>query len=308
MASTTLTETVAEAARDAQVSYVPRRKWTARRIIGKILFWALVIFLFVYTLFPYFWAFVSSIKPNSVMGQIPVHYWPDQVTWANYKYVLDPGSTAKFPQALRNSAIVSVTVVLISMVFGASAAYALGRLNFRGRTWTLYLILSMTMFPAIAVLGSLFQVIRTFHIYDTLWALILSYLIFTLPFTVWVLTNFFKAMPGELEESALVDGATPFRAFWQILLPLALPGLVTTGLLAFINAWNEYLFALTFTVSPSHRTAPVAIGNFSGLSQYDVPWGAIMAASVIVTIPLIVLVLIFQRLIIGGLTAGAVKG
>jgi trehalose/maltose transport system permease protein len=294
------------AARDGIQSYTPKRKWTVGRILGRTLFWLLIVFLFAYTLFPYVWAFLSSIRPNSVNGQIPVQWWPDDFTWEHYEYVFS--SRSGFLPALRNSAIVSVSVVIIAIAFGASAAYALGRLRFRGRSFVLYLILSMTTFPAIAILGTLFQVIRQAQIYDTVFALIFSYLIFTLPFTVWTLTNFFKAMPGELEESALVDGATPFRAFWQILLPLALPGLVTTGLLAFINAWNEFLFALTFTNTDDARTAPVVISQFSGNTQFDVPWGAIMAASVTVTLPLIVLVLVFQRLIIGGLTAGAVKG
>jgi trehalose/maltose transport system permease protein len=305
-AAPSLSTVADEAHRDAIRSYTPRRKWTLGRIVGRFLFWALIVFLFVYTLFPYVWAFLTSIRPNTENGQIPVSYWPKTFTWEQYRYTFS--SESGFLLALRNSAIVSVSVVLISIAFGASAAYALGRLKFRGRSFVLYMILSMTTFPAIAILGTLFQVIRQVHIYDTYWALIFSYLIFTLPFTVWTLTNFFKAMPGELEESALVDGATPFRAFWQILLPLALPGLVTTGLLAFINAWNEYLFALTFTNSENARTAPVVIANFAGNTQFDVPWGAVMAASVTVTLPLILLVLVFQRLIIGGLTAGAVKG
>ena len=302
----TLTDAAEEVRRDAARSYIPKKRWTARYIIGKVLFWALIVFLFFYTLFPYVWAFLSSIRPNSANGKFPVEYWPSDVTWEHYQYVFS--SKSGFLPALRNSAVVSLLVVLISIAFGASAAYALGRLKFRGRSVVLYTILSMTTFPAIAILGTLFQVIRQAHIYDQIWALVLSYLIFTLPFTVWTLTNFFRAMPGELEESALVDGASPFRAFWQILLPLALPGLVTTGLLAFINAWNEFLFALTFTNSDRARTAPVVINSFSGNTQFDVPWGEIMAASVTVTLPLIILVLVFQRLIIGGLTAGAVKG
>ena len=199
------------------------------------------------------------------------------------------------------------STVLIALTFGSFAAYALGRIKFRGRTFTLYLILSMTMFPQIAILGSLFRMIRQFDLYDRLPALIITYLTFTLPFTVWVLTNFFRAMPGELEEAALVDGASPFRTFWEILLPLALPGLVTTGLLAFIQAWNEFLYALSFTLTRA-RTVQPAIASFSGNTQYDVPWGNIMAASVLVTVPLVVLVLVFQRKILGGLTAGAVKG
>ncbi len=285
------------------------RTTAKRRSIGsyvnRALFWLLIAFILVYTIFPFYWAIVSSIKPNDELFATPVRYWPTTIDWSHYQYVFDNGD---FLKALRNSAIVSVTTVLISLVFGSFAAYAMGRMKFRGRTIILYLILSMTMFPAIAILGSLFEMIRAAGIYNRIPALVFTYLTFTLPFTVWVLTNFFKAMPGELEESALVDGSTPFQAFYKILLPLALPGLVTTGLLAFIAAWNEFLFALTFTQDYQARTVQPAIASFSGNTQYDLPWGNIMAASVVVTVPLVVLVLIFQRKILGGLTAGAVKG
>jgi trehalose/maltose transport system permease protein len=177
----------------------------------------------------------------------------------------------------------------------------------------------MTMFPAIAILGSLYQMIVGAGLYNRIPALIFSYTVFTLPFTVWVLSNFFKAMPGELEEAAFVDGATPMQTFRMVLLPLALPGLVTTGLLAFIGAWNEFLFALTFTqdygnpnnffdLSSGGRTAIVAVATFAGRTEFELPWGSIMAASVTLTVPLVILVLIFQRRIMAGLTAGAVKG
>jgi len=274
------------------------------RVLNKILFLIVIVFILIYTLFPFAWAVISSLSPDAQLGSTPTKYWPEKIDWSHYRYVLENGD---FLRALRNSAIVSVSTVLIALTFGSFAAYALGRIKFRGRTFTLYLILSMTMFPQIAILGSLFQMIRRFDLYDRLPALIITYLTFTLPFTVWVLTNFFRAMPGELEEAALVDGASPFRTFWEILMPLALPGLVTTGLLAFIQAWNEFLFALSFTLDRA-RTVQPAIASFSGNTQYDVPWGNIMAASVLVTVPLVVLVLIFQRKILGGLTAGAVKG
>lgn len=284
----------------------PRRNTGATiwKVVSKILFYLLLAFILLYTLFPFYWAIVSSLSPDSQIARTPARYWPETIDWSHYKFVLNNGD---FVRAFKNSVIVSVSTVLISLTFGAFAAYALGRLRFRGRTFTLYLILSMTMFPQIAILGSLFQMVRNFNLYDRLPALIITYLTFTIPFTVWVLTNFFRAMPGELEEAALVDGATPFRTFWQILLPLAMPGLVTTGLLAFIQAWNEFLFALTFTLQRA-RTVQPAIASFSGNTQFDLPWGNIMAASVMVTIPLVVLVLIFQRKILGGLTAGAVKG
>lgn len=274
-------------------------------LLGRIWFWVLIVGILIYTLFPFYWAIVSSLTPEAQLFQTPVSLIPTSITFEHYRSVFESPS---FMLALRNSAIVSVGVVILALFFGTLAAYALGRLKFRGRVPILYIILSMTMFPAIAILGSLFEVIRFLDLYNTWWGLILTYLTFTLPFTVWVLTNFFRAMPGELEEAALVDGATPLKALWQILLPLAIPGLVTTGLLAFIAAWSEYLFALTFTISDSARTVPVAIAQFTGNTQFELPFAKRMAAAVVVTLPLIVLVMIVQRRIITGLTAGAVKG
>jgi trehalose/maltose transport system permease protein len=180
-------------------------------------------------------------------------------------------------------------------------------------------MLSMTIFPQIAILGALYTMFAGFHIlgpidfpklYDTPWALIFSYLIFTLPFTVWVLTSFMRALPGDLEEAAYVDGATPLQVFWKVLLPLIAPGLVTTGLLAFIAAWNEYLYAVSFIQSPKHYTVPVAIVLFTPSSgnAFQFPWGTVMAATIVVTLPLILATLILQRRILAGLTAGAVKG
>jgi trehalose/maltose transport system permease protein len=201
-------------------------------------------------------------------------------------------------------------VTLISLAIGSLAAYALGRFRFHGRSFVLYLMLSMTIFPQIAILGALYTMISDFHLYDKLGSLILTYLIFTLPFTVWVLTSFMRALPGELEEAAYVDGATPLQVFYKVLLPLIAPGLVTTGLLAFIAAWNEYLYAVSFIQTPSHYTVPVAIVSFTpeGGNAFQVPWGQIMAATVIVTLPLIIATLVLQKRILAGLTAGAVKG
>jgi trehalose/maltose transport system permease protein len=189
-------------------------------------------------------------------------------------------------------------------------SYALGRFKFQGRLPIMYLVLSMTMFPQIAVLGALFARISQFGLYNQLPALMLTYLIFTLPFTVWVLTSFFEAMPKDLEEAAYVDGASPLETMYKVMLPLVAPGLVTTGLLAFIGAWNEFLFALSFIQTPDKYTVPLALVSFatSTAGGFEVPWGPIQAATVLVTIPLIVLTLIFQRRILAGLTAGAVKG
>ena len=189
-----------------------------------------------------------------------------------------------------------------------TAAYALGRIRFRGRSAVLFAVLSISMFPQIAVLSGLFELIRYFGLYNTLIGLVFSYLILTLPFTTWVLTVFMREMPRELEEAAVMDGASPLHILTQVFLPLMGPALAATGLIAFILAWNEFLFALTFTLSSEQRTVPVAIALITGASAYELPWGRVMAASVTVTVPLIVLVLILQRHIVAGLIAGAVKG
>ncbi len=291
------------------VTYVHRRKYGA--YVKRALFWLLIVFIIIYTVFPFYYAILSSVTPSSLLFSTPAVYWPKEFDWSHYQYVFNNGD---FLKALANSLIVSFATTIIALTLGTLAAYALGRMQFRGRTVTLYVILSMTMFPAVAILGSLFTMIRgdwflsTPNLYNTKTALVITYMTFALPFTVWVLTNFFKAMPGELEEAALVDGATNMQAFRQVLLPLAAPGLVTTGLLCFIAAWNEFLYALTFTQDSKARTVQVAIANFAGNQQFELPFAKQMAASVVVTLPLILLVLVFQRKIIAGLTAGAVKG
>jgi trehalose/maltose transport system permease protein len=198
--------------------------------------------------------------------------------------------------------------VAVSLGLAATAAYAFGRMAFRGRGLLLLTILAVSMFPQVAVLSGMFELIRLFGLYNSLPGLILANLMLTLPFTVWVLTVFMRELPRELEESALIDGATHFDILWRVFLPLMAPAAVTTGLLAFVVAWNEFLFALTFTLTDENRTVPVAIALMSGATAFELPWGMIMAASVIVTLPVVVLVLVFQRRIVAGLTAGAVKG
>jgi trehalose/maltose transport system permease protein len=282
--------------------------------VGRALFTLLIILILLYTLFPFYWAVATSLKTNAELVTSPPLYFPRSFDTSHYRTVFHDPS---FRTALKNSVIVAVASVLVALIVGSLAAYAIGRFNFRGKAPVMYLILSMTMFPAIAILGSLYDMLRwagnqpgigNIFGLNSLPSLVFAYTTFTLPFMVWVLANFYRAMPAELEQAAMVDGATPFRAFYQILLPLAAPGIATTGLLAFIAAWNEYLFASTFTITTDKRTVPVAIANFAGNSQYDLPWGNIMAASVTVTIPLIIMVLLLQRKIISGLTAGAVKG
>jgi trehalose/maltose transport system permease protein len=275
--------------------------------LSRTLFYVVLAIIFVYIVFPFYWAFRSSITPDGELFVTPVHYWPSQPTFDHYAQVLGDG---QFVRSLGNSAIVAISTTLLALFIGTVGAYALGRFRFKGRLPVMYLILSMTMFPSIAILGSLFDLVRRFGLYNNLLSLIITYLVFTLPFTVWVLTSFFQSLPKELEEAAYVDGASPWQTLYKVMLPLVAPGMVTTGLLAFISAWNEFLFAVSFLQTPDKRTVPLAIFLFATSSGggFEVPWGAIMAGTVIVTIPLIVLVLIFQNRIISGLPAGAVKG
>mgnify|MGYP000710576246 CR=1 FL=1 len=266
-------------------------------------FYALVVLIVLFSIFPFYYAILTSLKSGTALFR--VNYLPVDFSLANYEGVLTNGV---FPTNILNSVIVAVVVVAISLFLAVTAAYALSRINFAGRGLLLLTILAVSMFPQIAVLAGLFEMVRWAGVYNTLFSLIFAYMIFTLPFTVWVLTTFMRDLPIEIEEAAIVDGASPFTIVMRVFLPLMWPALVTTGLLAFIAAWNEFLFALTFVSNNSTRTVPVAIALLSGASEQEIPWGTIMAASVIVTFPLIVLVLIFQRKIISGLTAGGVKG
>jgi trehalose/maltose transport system permease protein len=275
--------------------------------VSRTLFYIVLAIIFVYIVFPFYWAFRSSVTPDGELFVTPVHWWPNAPTFAHYQQVLTDN---QFLVALRNSALVATSATLLSLIVGTVGAYAIGRFKFVGRLPVMYLILSMTMFPQIAILGSLFDLVRRFGLYNNLLALVITYIVFTLPFTIWVLTSFFQSLPKELEEAAYVDGCTPIQTLYLVMLPLVAPGLVTTGLLAFIGAWNEFLFAVSFTQTPDKRTVPLAIFQFATTTAggYEVPWGQIMAGTVIVTIPLVFLVLIFQNRIIAGLTAGAVKG
>jgi len=274
-----------------------------KTLIKRTGFWLLVAILLIYAVFPFYYAVITSLKPSSELFQ--VDYWLNSVDFSNYRAIFSQGS---FVQAIINSIIVAVSVVAIALLLGVTAAYALGRVRFRGRTTVMMIVLGVSMFPQVAVLSGLFEVIRTLNRYNSPGGLILSYTIFTLPFTVWVLTTFMRQLPQELEEAAIMDGATPWVTITRVFLPLMWPAMATTGLLAFIAAWNEFLFALTFTLTNEERTVPVAIALISGGSQHELPWGPIMAASVTVTVPLVILVMIFQRRIVSGLTAGAVKG
>ncbi|WP_163836583.1 carbohydrate ABC transporter permease [Spartinivicinus ruber] len=274
-----------------------------KAIIYKVFFYLFLLVVTVFSLFPFYYAIVTSLKSKSELFSVDLLL--NKIQLVNYQSVL---SSESFLWSIANSVLVASAVVGISLLAAITAAYALGRIEFKGRRALLVIVLAVSMFPQVAVLAGLFEVIRWFDLYNNLLSLVISYTLFTLPFTVWVLTTFMRQLPKELEDAALIDGATPWTTLTRILMPLIWPAVITTGLLAFIAAWNEFLFALTFTLTDDQRTVPVAIALISGSSQHELPWGNIMAASVIVTIPLIILLLVFQRRIVSGLTAGAVKG
>jgi trehalose/maltose transport system permease protein len=276
---------------------------TGKAIVGKSLFYLLVVVIILYAVFPFYYAILSSLKSGSELFRID--YFPLKWNFDNYVGVFRDNP---FATNIWNSVLVAFSTVALSLFLGLTAAFALARIQFRGRGLLLLVILGVSMFPQVAVLSGMFQMIRSLGLYNHLPGLVLSYMIFTLPFTVWVLTTFMRELPKELEEAAILDGASSWVILTKVFMPLMWPALVTTGLLAFIAAWNEFLFALTFTLTNDQRTVPVGIALMSGASSHELPWGNIMAASVMVTVPLVVLVLIFQRRIVSGLTAGAVKG
>jgi trehalose/maltose transport system permease protein len=254
-------------------------------------------------LFPFYWAVVSSLRDSAHL--FSTELWPTKITFENYKYVF---SDASFGCAFLNSAVVATCTAIITLAICLLAAYPIARHKFPGRKRVMLLALSITTLPHVAVLSGLFELIRILDIYNEKSALILSYMIITVPFTLWTMTNFMSSIPKDIEEAAIMDGASKYVILKDVFLPILWPAIVTTGLLALIAAWNEFLFALTFTLTNQARTVPVSLALFSGASQHELPWGLIMAASVIVTLPLVILVVVFQRRIISGLTAGSVKG
>ncbi|MDR9391713.1 MAG: carbohydrate ABC transporter permease [Trueperaceae bacterium] len=279
-----------------------RRLRAAARTTG---FYALVFVVAAYALIPFVWAISTSLKSESELFGA-ARLIPRAPSLDNYVAVL---SSASFMGSLANSVLVAGGSALLALAAGSFAAYALGRLRFRGKQAMLYAVLAMTMFPQISVLSGMYENVRELGLFGTQAAMLYAYPLFTLPFAAWVLTSFFRGLPREIEEAAVVDGATTAQIFVRILLPLTVPALVTTGLLTFIVSWNEYVFALAFTLTnPSAQTVPVAVAQFAGIVEQQEPIAEIMAAAIIVTVPLVVLVLIFQRRIAAGLTAGSVKG
>jgi multiple sugar transport system permease protein len=267
--------------------------------------WIAVAAIVVFCLFPFYWLINISLKTGPDLASSDLI--PPSPSLDNYEAIFN---NADFTRALLNSAIVSILTTILALTIGSFCAYALARLKFKGKFWLLALILSITTFPAIAIAAPIFKLWTDIGLFNAEFGLglIPPYLTFALPLAIYILTSFFKEIPKDLEEAALVDGATNFQAFYKVVIPLAAPGLATAGILTFIFAWNEFLLAVTLTSSPSARTVPAAIAFFTGATQFEVPLGTISAASVVISIPLIVMVLVFQKRIVAGLTAGAVKG
>ncbi len=262
----------------------------------------LLIAMVIYCSGPLLWQCITSLKPESELTRIPP-ILPGDPTVNHYISIFEG---YPFMRIILNTAIVSSATTLLSLILGSLSAFGLSKLRVRHKAFILGFVLSVSMFPPIATVSPLYIIIRGLGLRDTWWALILTYTSFSLPLSIWVLTNYFQQIPDEICLSARIDGCSPFQIFYKIMLPLSAPGIFTTAILVFIFSWNEFLFALTFTSTPASRTIPVAIALFPGL--HEVPWGDIAAASVVVTLPLIFVVLTFQRRIIEGLTAGAVKG
>jgi multiple sugar transport system permease protein len=270
--------------------------------------WVAVAAIVIFCLFPFYWLVNISLKTGPQLSE--ARLFPDPPSLNNYESIFN---NADFTRALLNSVIVSFVTTVLSLVFGAFCAYALARLKFRGKFFILAAVLSITTFPAIAIAAPIFQLwtnppLGLPELFNTLPGLIIPYITFTLPLAIYILTSFFKEIPKDLEEAALVDGATNFQAFYKVVIPLAAPGLATAGILTFIFAWNEFLLAVTLTSSSTARTVPAAIAFFTGSTQFEQPLGTISAASVVISVPLIIMVLVFQKRIVAGLTAGAVKG
>jgi multiple sugar transport system permease protein len=302
MATRTLERTGRPAAASSESraaeTHGPERRW-----LRPVLLWTAVVLIVIFCLFPFYWLINVSLKTGPDLSGADL--LPPNPTLDNYQSIFED---ADFTKALRNSVGITTITTVLALLFGSFAAYALARLRFPRKFLLLAVILSITTFPPIAIAAPIFKLWTELGLYNTWAGLIIPNLTFALPLCIYILASFFREIPKELEEAALVDGATHFQAFRKIVLPLAAPGLVTAGLLTAFFVWNEFLLAITLTSSTAARPVPAAIAFFTGSQKFEVPLGTISAASVVITIPLVALVIIFQKRIVAGLTAGAVKG
>jgi multiple sugar transport system permease protein len=289
---------------DVPVGKVAEAESRKRRRFGTgWLYYVGIIAIVVYCLAPFYWMIVSALRRPS--DQFSNSWFPHPLSMQNLNAAFSPSNG--FGRGLLNSVIVAGTTTIVTLVIGIFAAYALARLEFRGKGAALSLIIATSMFPTIAVVVPLLRVFTSIGWINTYQAMILPSMSFALPLAIWLLTAYFKQMPFELEEAAQIDGCTPAQAFRKVILPLAAPGVFTTAILVFIAAWNEFIIAVSVVNKSEFKTANVIVSQFTGQTQFDQPFGTQMAAGVIVTVPLVIAVLLFQRRIVEGLTAGGVK-
>jgi len=276
-----------------------------KNYLKTILLWIAIIFVVVFSLAPALWQLLTSFKINEDISKLPTVYFPNRITLSHYTELF---TRRPFWRYILNSAFVSIVSTAFSLGIGAPAAYALARLRPKGQNIILAGILIVTLFPGILLFLGLLEIVQMLRLGNNYLALIIPYTAINLPLTILVLRSFFEQLPKDLEDSARVDGYNTWQMLTQIILPMTLPALVTTGILTFIFAWNEFIFALTFITREDMKTIPVAAAQLSGASTFEIPYGPIAAATVLGTLPLVLLVLFFQRKIVQGLTAGAVKG
>ncbi len=280
---------------------------TARKLprtgLGRGVIVAGSILLVLICLFPFWWMAISSVKTLRELYTIPPIWWPDTPTWDNYRLVL---FESNIPQYFLNSLVISLGSTFLALILAIFASYGFARFNFRGKPALQSFILVGQLLPTAAIIVPLFVTLQVLGLVNTYWGLILVYMIITLPLSVWMLTSYFRAIPVELEEAAIIDGASRLGCLFRITLPLSLPGLVSVVVYAFVTAWNEFIFALCFATDSTVKTLPIGLAEFS--TEFNTDWGAVMAASLVMTLPIAILFLSMQRLFVGGLTAGATKG
>lgn len=262
--------------------------------------------IILYAILPIGWMISLSLKPNSDIND--GDYFPRHVTFSNYSGILYGYAHTLFLPALRNSVVVCLSSTVIGVVLATFCAYAIARLQFPGKKLILTTALGVAVFPVISIVTPLFNLWRTLGLYNTIPGLIIPYLSLTLPLSIWVLTAFFRQIPWEMEQAAQVDGATSWQAFRKVVVPLATPGVFTTAIITFFTTWNDFVYAESLTSTSASQTVPPALASFTGASQFVQPYGAISAAGIVITIPVVLLVVVFQKRIVSGLTAGAVKG
>ena len=278
--------------------------YRTRRWAGSLLFYVLVAAILIFSLFPFYWVLVTSLKTDGELSQGTHGLWPDHATLDSYSRLLVAGN---FFVPLGNSVLVAAGSTLIALVAGVLTAYAIVRLAKRARPAVLGFVLAVAFFPVIAMVGPLFFIYRNIGLLNNYLSLIITYLIYALPIALWILVSIFSQIPKEIEEAAMVDGATTLGVLWWIVLPLALPGVFTAAIISFILCWNDFIFALSFMSQPNRYTAPLAIVNL-GQSRFQVFYNIIDAGVVVTTLPIVILVLLAQRRIVSGLAAGSLKG